>query len=83
MGVVMAYGRSGSANSLVVAVLPFIILMVGLNSAFYGIVLYSEWGELGKFVDTLDFVDKIAPFLGATIISLLFSALYSAFADLL
>lgn len=51
------------------ACLTFLIIFV-LSCAFmYGLPIYEEWNELGKYVDSLRTIDKVAPMLISACVS--------------
>lgn len=58
--------------------LPFVIQFVLYNTVGYGIILYIEWDELGKFYDRFEWYELWFPCALATLVSMFSTSLMAA-----
>ena len=59
----------------VLLTLPFVIQFVLYNVAGYGIIIYIEWDELGKFYDNFEWYELLVPCALATLVSMFSTSL--------
>ncbi|QCW18624.1 hypothetical protein SEPL_451 [Salmonella phage SE_PL] len=62
--------------------LTFLIIFVLSCTFMYGIPIYKEWNELGKYVDSLDTLNKFAPVLISACIATFFTLMNEIFLEI-